>query len=210
VSALRAARENTVVETILFLIVAVVVVVVVQMFAIKPYRIPSASMEPTLDVGDRVLVDRFSHRVLGHDVKVGDVVVFHPPAGADAPSPVCGAQDQGQGTATPCGKPTPQESGQTFIKRVVAVGGDRIALHEGHVVRNGKPAREPFIRPCASGADCDFRQEITVPTGQVYLLGDNRGNSDDSRFWGPVPDAWIIGKAFVLYWPPSRLGGSPS
>lgn len=208
-SALRAARQNTVVETIAFLILAGVLVLLLQAFAIKPYRIPSGSMEPTLHIGDRVLVNRFSHRVLGEDVHVGDVVVFHPPAGADTPSPTCGAPDQGGGTATPCGRPTPQRSGQTFIKRVVAVGGDRVALRDGHVIRNGKPVREPFIAPCASGADCTFPQAITVPKGDVYVLGDNRGNSDDSRFWGPVPERWVIGTAFVLYWPLNRVGQSP-
>ncbi|HEU4975440.1 MAG TPA: signal peptidase I [Baekduia sp.] len=207
-SALRAARQNTVVETILFLVLAAAVVILAQAFVVKPYRIPSGSMEPTLHVGDRVLVNRFSHRVLGQDVQVGDVVVFHPPAGADASPPVCGAQDQGATTASPCGKPTPERSSATFIKRVVAVGGDRIALRGGHVIRNGQPVKEPYIRPCGSGAECDFPEAITVPTGMVFLLGDNRGNSDDSRFWGPVPESWVIGTAFVLYWPPSRIGHS--
>jgi signal peptidase I len=208
-SVLRRARENTLVETAILLVVAVVLAIVLQAFAVKPYRIPSSSMEPTLHVGDRVLVDRFSKRILGHEPKVGDIIVFHPPAGADPQSPVCGAPDQGQGSSTPCSRPTSRQSSQSFIKRVVGVGGDRVALRGGHVIRNGKPAGEPFIAPCDpnSGA-CDFPNPITVPKGDVYLLGDNRGNSDDSRFWGPVPLDWVIGKAFATYWPPSRIGGA--
>jgi signal peptidase I len=208
-SALRRARENTLVETALLLVVAVVLAIALQAFAIKPYRIPSSSMEPTLHVGDRVLVDRFAKRVLGHDPKAGDIVVFHPPAGADPSSPVCGDTNQGQGSSTPCSKPTPEKSSQTFIKRVVGVGGDRIALRGGHVIRNGEPAKEPFAAPCdpSSGA-CDFPTEITVPKGYIYMLGDNRGNSDDSRFWGPVPLGWVVGKSFATYWPPKRIGGA--
>jgi signal peptidase I len=75
----------------------------------------------------------------------------------------------------------------------------------GRVVRNGKPAREPFASSC-SGAECNLN-EITVPKGMYFLMGDNRGNSDDSRFWGPVPRDWIIGKAIVSYWPPNSVGG---
>jgi signal peptidase I len=208
-SVLRRARENTLVETAILLVVAVVLAIVLQAFAVKPYRIPSSSMEPTLHVGDRVLVDRFSKRILGHEPKVGNIIVFHPPAGADPQSPVCGASSQGQGSSTPCSRPTRQKSSQSFIKRVVGVGGDRIALRGGHVIRNGKPAAESFAAPCDPGSGaCDFPTPITVPKGYVYLLGDNRGNSDDSRFWGPVPLDWVIGKAFATYWPPKRIGGA--
>ena len=162
-------------------------------------------MEPTLHVGDRVLVNRFSHH-LGAKPAVGDIVVFHPPAGADAASPRCGVNGQGEGSATPCSRPTRRPSSQTFIKRVVAVGGDRVALLGGRVVRNGRPQDEPFARGCGPGAGCRFPREVTVPAGHVYLLGDNRGASQDSRFWGPVPTSWVIGKAAVIYWPPRQTG----
>jgi signal peptidase I len=207
--ALQRARRSTVFETAFLLIVAVGLAVTLQAFAVKPYRIPSGSMEPTLHVGDRVLVNRFSHRVLGHDPKVGDIVVFHPPRGADASQPICGASGQGGGTQTPCGRPTAEKSSQTFIKRVVAVGGDRIAVKGGHAIRNGRQPSEPFIAPCdPTSGTCDFPREITVPKGYVFLMGDNRGNSDDSRYWGPVPVSWVIGGAFATYWPPSRIGGT--
>lgn len=206
---LKQARENKLVETVLFIAIALVLALVLQALVVKPYKIPSGSMEPTLHVGDRVLVNRFAHRILGHDPKVGDIVVFNPPQGADPSSPICGASGQGQGTGTPCSKPTPKKSSQSFIKRVVGVGGDQIAIRGGAVYRNGKKADEPFAAACDPGSGaCDFPNPITVPKGSVYMMGDNRGNSDDSRFWGPVPIDWVIGGAFATYWPPSRIGGA--
>src|SRR3954451_20607992 len=205
---LQRARHNTIVETVFLLVVAVAVALALQAFAIKPYKIPSGSMEPTLHVHDRVLVDRFSTRVLGHEPKVGDIIVFHPPHGADfADQSQCGTDDAGEGTQTPCSKPTSKKSSQSFIKRVVAVGGDSIAVRDGHVIRNGRQAREPFAAPCA-GDICHFPKSIVIPKGEVFLMGDNRGNPDDSRLWGPVPLDWVVGKAFATYWPPSRLGGA--
>jgi signal peptidase I len=208
-SVIRRARQSTLVETIVLLVLAAALAITLQAFVVKPYKIPSASMEPTLMTHDRVLVNRFSKRILGHDPKVGDIVVFHPPHGADLDgAPECGNGSQGGGTETPCSRPTPAKSSQTFIKRVVGVGGDTIAIRGGHVIRNGRPAKEPFAAPCdgASGAPCDFPHSIVVPKGYFFMMGDNRGNSEDSRFWGPVPSSWLIGKAFATYWPPSRIG----
>jgi signal peptidase I len=208
-STLQRARGSTLFETAFLIVVAVGLAVSLQAYAVKPYRIPSGSMEPTLHIGDRVLVNRFGHRVLGHDPKVGDVVVFNPPHGADFPEPRCGANGQGGGSDSPCGVPTAGKSSQAFIKRVVALGGDRLSIQGGHAIRNGRRATEPFIAPCdPSSGTCDFPKEITVPKGYVFLMGDNRGNSDDSRYWGPVPVEWVIGKAFATYWPPSRIGGA--
>jgi signal peptidase I len=120
---------------------------------------------------------------------------------------VCGASGQGGDSLTPCDRPTPTRSSQTFIKRVVGVEGDRIAIRRGHVIRNGRVQSEPFAASCEPGSGCDFPRAVTVPRGDVYLMGDNRGNSDDSRYWGPVPGSWVIGEAFASYWPPGRLGG---
>jgi signal peptidase I len=189
-------------ELIVIVIMALAIALAVQWLLIKPYRIPSGSMEPTLDVGQRVLVNRLSHR-LGSDPKVGDIITFHPPSGADEVPPRCGAA---QADGQPCTRPTSGESGQTFIKRVVGVAGDRIAVRDGHVIRNGRATSEPFINPCAGGQGCDLPRALTVPSGYVFVMGDNRGASDDSRFWGPVPVKWVIGKAFATYWPPKRIG----
>lgn len=191
-------------ELIVIVATALLIALAVQWLLVKPYRIPSGSMEPTLDVNQRVLVNRLSHR-LGSDPKVGDILTFHPPAGADdALSPRCGAE---RADSQPCPRPTDERSKQTFIKRVVGVGGDRISVRDGHVVRNGRVQRETFVNPCAGGQGCDLPREITVPRGHVFMMGDNRGASDDSRFWGPVPTKWVIGEAFATYWPPKRIGG---
>src|SRR5437764_13983309 len=161
-------------------------------------------MEPTLKIGQRVLVNRLSHR-LGALPHVGDVVVFRPPADANAGA--CGDPRSGEGTQRPCARPRPGTDPETFIKRVVAVGGDTIAIHNGHAIRNGREAEESFIEPCGGGNGCDFPDPIRVPKGYVFLMGDNRGQSDDSRYWGPIPVGQVIGKAFASYWPPSQVGG---
>lgn len=194
-------------ELILIVASAMFFALAIQAYAVKPYRIPSESMYPTLHKGQRILVNRFSHR-LGGDPGLGDVTVFTPPTGAETDA--CGVAGQGPfyaGPASrrPCSRPTATRANTTFVKRVVGLPGDTIAVHDGHVVRNGKPAHEPFASSCNASA-CEL-SAITVPPGTYFLMGDNRGNSDDSRFWGPVPRSWIIGQAFVTYWPIGRVGG---
>jgi signal peptidase I len=201
---LRRARKNSLFELVFTIAIALLLAFAVQAIAVKPYRIPSGSMEPTLKIGQRVLVDRLSHR-LGGQPHVGDVVVFRPPPNAGAG--VCGNSQSGDGTQRPCATARPGTDSQTYIKRVVAVGGDTIAIRGGHAIRNGHLAREPFTLPCAEGNGCDFPQPIRIPQGYVFLMGDNRGASDDSRYWGPIPVSHVIGKAFATYWPPSQLGG---
>ena len=197
---------SSLLELVLVVAAALGIALVVQAFVVKPYRIPSGSMEPTLAVGERVIVNRIGERFSAPGVD--DIVVFHPPHGADTNE--CGNSGQGpfyEGPQShvPCDRPTPTRSSQNFIKRVVGLPGDRIAVRNGHVVRNGVLQREPFVRPCGGGPDCDLGT-ITVPPDQYFMMGDNRGASDDSRYWGPVPRRWIIGDAFVSYWPPSHLG----
>jgi signal peptidase I len=119
--------------------------------------------------------------------------VFHPPAGARAKDPVCASPGQGSNFRAACGLGVAQESRAVFVKRVVAGPGDVISILDGHVIRNGTRQRDPYIAPCAARAQCSFPTPIRVPAGEYYVLGDNRGVSDDSRFWGPVPGAWIIG-----------------
>jgi signal peptidase I len=158
-------------------------------------------MEPTLEVGQRVLVNRFIYHPT--DPKIGDIAVFHPPAGADAGG-VCGAPRK---TGEVCAEPTAKRSDQNFIKRIVAGPGDRLAVRNGIPVVNGVVKRgEDYIRPCGNGSGCDFPKPIRIPPDHYFMMGDNRGESQDSRFWGPVPREWIIGKAFATYWPPDRVG----
>ena len=195
---------KSLIELVVTVAVAVALALLIQAFIVKPYRIPSPSMVPTLDVGQRVLTNR-----LAGNPSVGDVVVFHPPHGADFDNPVCGNPDQGgQGglTEQACNKPTPQESSQTFIKRVVAVGGDVIRIINGQVVRNGVVEKASFPIQCNGTPSCNFGKSIKIPPGYYFMMGDNRGESDDSRFWGPVPSKWLIGTAFFTYWPPDRIG----
>jgi signal peptidase I len=197
----RKSPLGSLIELVLTVAVAIGLAVLIQAFVVKPYRIPSPSMVPTLIPGQRVLTNR-----LNTTPSIGDVVVFHPPHGADFDSPVCGDGQQGTGQRAACDQPTAQESSQTFIKRVVAGPGDRISIVAGHVIRNGVREKDSYIEPCGPGSSCDFPKTITVPPGHYFMMGDNRGLSDDSRFWGPVPDKWIIGVAFFTYWPPDRIG----
>jgi signal peptidase I len=154
---------------------------------VEEFKVTSGSMEPTLQVGQQVAAER------ARSLRVGDIVVFHPPVGAHAKDPVCGSGLQGSGTNQPCDASAGQESGAVFVKRVVAGPGDMIAIVDGHAVRNGVRESEPYIAPCEAGAACSFPVAVRVPPDEYYVLGDNRGVSDDSRFWGPVPSGWIIG-----------------
>ncbi|MCW3010660.1 MAG: signal peptidase [Solirubrobacterales bacterium] len=195
-------------ELVGILVVAIGLAVAIQAFLVKPFQIPSASMVPTLEVGQRVLVNRLGERF--GDPSVGDVIVFHPPAGAtddqvgEGPSSMCGAPSA-DGEA--CAEPTSRESEQNFIKRIVAGPGDTIAVVDSHVIRNGERQDEPFIQAtCETGTDQDFPKPIRVPAGHWFVMGDNRQCSQDSRYWGPVAEDSIIGGAFATYWPPKRLG----
>src|SRR5690242_4370124 len=142
---IRRGRSNSLVELVFLVVIALFLALAVQAYAVKPYRIPSGSMEPTLAIGQRVIVDRLTHR-LGSTPHVGDIVVFNPPAGADEER--CGMGGQGEGTSSPCSVPVSRKAGETFIKRVVAVGGDTIAIRNGHAIRNGVLAKEPFAASC--------------------------------------------------------------
>jgi signal peptidase I len=98
-----------------------------------------------------------------------------------------------------CPKPTAEDLSLIYIKRIVAVGGEQVALANGHVILNGARQKERFATFAGCSVDplCTYRTPITVPSGDVFLLGDNRDNSDDSRFWGPVPASWIVGRVEV-------------
>jgi signal peptidase I len=190
------------VELALTVAVAIGVALLIQAIVVKPYRIPSSSMFPTLEEGQRILVNR-----LAGDPGIGDIVVFHPPAGADNESgEQCGDPDQGPGSARPCDRATRRASTQTFVKRVVGLPGDTLKIVDGDVYRNGLEETGSYIQACGDRSSCIFSQTITVPAGAYYMMGDNRGDSDDSRYWGPVPQSWIIGNAFFTYGPPSRIG----
>jgi signal peptidase I len=194
--------QGALVELVLIVALAVGLALGIQAFIVKPYQIPSGSMEPTLDVGQRVLVNRFLYHF--KDPKIGDIVVFNPPAGAEQGGGECGVAKP---AGAPCPEPTADKADVNFIKRIVAGPGDTVSVKDGHPVVNGvEKTDEPFINPCAAGSACNLPTPITIPPDHYFMMGDNRGQSDDSRFWGPVPRDWIIGQAFATYWPPKRIG----
>jgi signal peptidase I len=191
-------------ELVVIVAVALGLALAIQALLIKPYEIPSGSMEPTLHVNQRILVDRIgTHFSSPH---IGDILVFHPPASETCANPSQGENNGSQPAPEACATPHTKESSQTYVKRVVGLPGDRLSIHNGQVIRNGKPEPDSFTIPCDGAGECNFPRTFTVPAGHYYMMGDNRPDSLDSRFWGPVPKNWIIGKAFFTYWPPDRIG----
>ena len=185
--------------------VAIGVALLLEAFVVKPYKIPTSSMEPTLAMGSgcsstgSTEPEHRRHRRLPSAGGGGS-------GDADLREPRQGVADGYLPLLQPCNNFTPRESSQVFIKRVVGLPGDVLQIVKGHVIRNGHREHDRYIRPCPAAAVCTFKEPITVPTGTYYVMGDNRGVSDDSRFWGPVPRRWIIGVAFASYWPPDRIG----
>jgi signal peptidase I len=177
----------------------VAAVVVARAFPVKPYRIPSESMLPTLEVNERILVERVTVRRSGPHR--GDIVVLHPPAGADLNT--CGVRHADD---EPCPKPTPGESKMNFVKRVVGEPGDRLSVRGGRVYIDGRALDEPYARLSDGCPTCNLGKEITIPPDHYFMMGDNRGESADSREWGPAPERSIVGIAFLRYWPPRRIG----
>jgi signal peptidase I len=193
---------GSLIEFVVIIVVALGLAILIQAFLVKPFRIPSPSMVPTLDVGQRVLVNRLGTHF--GDPSRGDVVVFKPPAGAD--SNQCGIPSEPD-DGHPCAKPTNNRSSSNFIKRVIGLPGDTLFVRDNRAYINGKRLNEPYINKNTScDALCNLDKPIKIPPGHFFMMGDNRGQSDDSRQWGPVPKKWIIGRAFFTYWPPNRIG----
>jgi signal peptidase I len=170
--------------------------VVLVVLEARAFRIPSEAMEPTLQLGDRFVTTGTS------SPQRGDIATFNPPAGALTDS--CGARHPADSA---CPRPRGGPVELTFVKRVVAVGGDRVSMSGGAVRVNGRlqgPPVDAAKRDCPS---CELPREITIPAGHYFMLGDNRALSSDSREWGPVRGDWIIGVARFRYWPPGRAGG---
>ncbi|MCY4055363.1 MAG: signal peptidase I [Cyanobacteria bacterium MAG CAR4_bin_6] len=170
-------------RTLLSLALVVALTTAVRQWVVEPRWIPSGSMVPTLQVRDLLLVDKLSPR-LGCDPRLGDVVVFRPPDALLAMG---------------------YDESQVLIKRVVGRSGDRVAVHDGRLERNGQALREPWtVAPMTYG-----QSEATVPPHHLWVLGDNRNNSLDSHVWGPLPRNRVVGRALIRYWPPRHWGGIP-
>jgi signal peptidase I len=210
-TAKRSSTTRSIVEWVVIIVAALLVAFIIKTFLIQAFYIPSASMEPTLKPGDRVLVDKLSYTL--HSVHRGDIVVFKKPADDEDP----GVTD--------------------LIKRVIGLPGETISCERGSttgctdsdILIDGKPIAQPWLKTSASlqvdpftspgpqitnqnqlgvydcankGTPQDF---CVIPKGEYFMMGDNRGDSADSRAIGPIPKHLLVGRAFVLVWPFSRF-----
>jgi signal peptidase I len=188
-------------ELPVLLVLAFLAALLIKTFVLQAFYIPSESMEPTLVEGDRVLVEKLSYRF--GDPERGDVVVFARELGAPRSD-----EDEdvlariGDAVRELFGFPTGSE--QDFIKRVVGTGGDVVEGRGGRVFLNGGPVAEPYL---ADGTEIGDFGPVEIPPGTVFVMGDNRTHSDDSRNYGPIDESQIVGKGLVLIWPPGDMSG---
>ncbi len=180
------------------LLAALVVAVLIKTFIVQPFFIPSGSMIPTLLVDDRVMVSKLSYR-LGMP-EMGDVVVFENPWAEDREESVTEAVVRSVLEAL--GVRT--DASDDLIKRVIAVEGEVVEIRDGRVSVDGVTITEPYLPEGVSMSDFG---PVAVPFEHVFVMGDNRNASSDSRAFGPIPESDIIGRAFVRIWPLDRLGG---
>lgn len=174
------------------IVVAFAIAVVLQTFVIQAFKIPSGSMIPTFNIGDRIFVNKFLYcaripfvniRLPIMDVrepKRGDIIVFT----------------------------SPEDPKKDFVKRLIALGGEKVEIREGKIYVNGTVVEDPSIRSVFYYNAGDYGREgspVTVPKGSYFALGDNSANSRDSRYWGFVPRSNLIGKAVFIYWPLYRI-----
>ena len=173
------------IELVVTVAIAVALALLIQAFIVKPYRIPSPSMVPTLDIGQRVLTNR-----LAGNPSLYDVVVFHPPHGADFSNPVCGNPNQGgQRRADRSGlRPADPDGVRPDVHQA---RGRPSRGHDPDHQRPRDPQRRPekdsYTIPCGGISTCTFGKPIKIPPGDYFMMGDNRADSEDSRFWGPSP-----------------------
>jgi signal peptidase I len=189
-------RRSFLRELPILFIVALAVAIVLKTFVVQAFFIPSGSMEPTLEPGDRVLVQKV---VYGPDR--GDVIVFSDPQGRPGP-------DRGivggfvHWLSSTLGIERPEH--EDFIKRVIGLPGETVELREGRLYVDGVRIHEPYLEGAVDTRDYG---PVRVPEGALFVLGDNRLNSNDSRFGlGFVPVDRVVGRAFAIVWPPSRVG----
>jgi signal peptidase I len=177
------------IETGIVILIALVLAVVLRTFVVATYSIPSGSMEPTLQIGDRIVVDKLSYDL--HGIGRGDIVVFSTPKDEHCAGPPVA----------------------NLVKRVIGLPGETISLAGGQVEINGKLLPEPWLPPAVrletipgpSGQPYSLEVPYTVPKGDVFVMGDNRTQSCDSRYWGPIRESTIVGKVDLRIWPVSRV-----
>ncbi len=187
-------RWSGILELPILIVTALLLAVLVKTFLVEAFWIPSVSMVPTLEVGDRVLVEKVSYRL--REPRRGEIIVFHRLDGfgpAEGLAATVRSFFEGLGLVQPDGD-------IDLIKRVIGVPGDTVEVRGGRVLINGRRLREPY----AAADDRDFA-ETQVPPGELFMMGDNRQQSDDSRFsLGTVDADVVVGRAFVIMWPPAR------
>ena len=166
-----------VIEILLIVIVAIGLATLFTRFVMQPYEIPSGSMEQTIEVGDRVFSEKVSY--MFSDPVQGDIITFEDPA----------------------------DSERVLIKRVIATGGQTVDLRDGVVYVDGVPLDEPYTQGKPSNdLNSGITYPYTVPEGHVWVMGDNRTNSNDSRYFGAIDEDTLTGRAALVYWPFSNFG----
>ncbi|MGI6220867.1 MAG: signal peptidase I [Coriobacteriales bacterium] len=171
-----------VVEIVIIIIAALIISAVVRAFVVETYEVPTGSMEPTIEVGDRILSQRIAY--YKGTPQPGDIVTFSDPIEPD----------------------------RTLVKRTIAVAGDTVDISDGNLYINGELQDEPYThgQPTEPLASYDLSLTIsypyTIPDGYIWVMGDNRTNSADSRYFGPVKESVVSGKVFLRYWPFDRFG----
>jgi signal peptidase I len=173
-------RSRSLIEWGIVVVVAVLVSLLIRTFVFQTFFIPSGSMEPTLQVGDRIIVSKLS--VEFGTIHTGDILVFKAPA---AVASVCG------------------DNVADLVKRVIGLPGQHLTSKGNTIYVNGKPLAQPWSHVSTLGRAIG---NVTVAKNHYFMMGDNESDSCDSRFWGSIPRSSVIGKAFVRIWPLSRLG----
>ena len=196
-------------EVPILVVLAITLAFVVKSLVAQAFYIPSVSMVPTLKVHDRVVVSRVAYRM--HPPHRGDIVVFDEPPAAQAAIPIRKVHVSWPVRAVRAlleAVGLRQPSTSEFIKRVIGLPGETVDIHGGHVYIDGQLLVEPYLPPgtVTVGAPGAVKLPITVPPDQVWLMGDNRSQSFDSRYWGTVKRSHLIGRAIVRAWPPGRIG----
>lgn len=172
---------RSILQFVVMLVVVIAAVWGLRQFVIAPYEIPSGSMETTIMTSDRIFSEKVSY--YSRDVQQGDIVTFE----------------------------DPEVEGRTLIKRVIAVGGQTVDLQDGVVYVDGEPLSEDYTHglpsyPLTPANGVSISYPYTVPEGYLWVMGDNRTNSADSRYFGAVPSSNVTGRACFIYWPLNRIG----
>lgn len=193
--------------------VALLVAILIKTFLFQAFYIPSSSMEDTLEINDRVLVNKLAYQV--GDMARGDVIVFDDPRGGFEQPEESVVDSAVRNVLESIGVAAPRSE---FIKRIVGLPGDTVTILDGGVLVNGEAlAEDSYLKPGSTTEPasreiegCDNEPSTTlcvIPDGHLFVMGDNRNSSQDSRVFGPIPVDDVVGKAFVIIWPPGRWGG---